>query len=67
MFDILNKYKNTGYFDFLQGDNLNQKINATESPVIYLIYILKNGNIDLVYIGKSGTLNQDGSFKKDKC
>jgi hypothetical protein len=31
---------------------------------VYYIYRLAKGRVDLVYIGKSGTIQQDGKFKK---
>ena len=64
MFDDLSKYERHGHFFFKKGDSL-----ATASkgvPLlqgIYYIMRLAGGRVDLVYIGKSGTIGQDGSFK----
>ena len=37
--------------------------DVPELPGIYYIFRLAKGKIDLVYIGKSGTINQSGIFK----
>jgi len=34
-----------------------------DQPGVYYIMRLAKGKIDLVYIGKSGTINQSGTFK----
>src|SRR5688572_23290583 len=64
MFDDLKKYKNKGHFFFNSCDNLAAV--AKDVPGLQgILYIMKfsAGNIDLVYIGKSGTMQQNGSFK----
>lgn len=64
MFDELKKYKNTGHFFFKNGDSLlDVSRNVPELPGIYYILRLAKGKIDLVYIGKSGPIQQDGTFK----
>jgi hypothetical protein len=63
MFDELNAYKDNGHFFFRTGDLLSRVCNAPEKPGVYLIYQLQKGKVDLVYIGASGTMNQNGSFK----
>ena len=65
MFDELNKYKNQGHFFFSPGNNLNEaSAEVPNLPGIYVIYRLARGRVELVYIGKSGTLEQNGDFKK---
>gem|GEM_PF-488285 len=65
MFDETKKYKNSGHFFFKKGDNLLAvSKDVPELPGVYYIVKLARGKISLVYIGKSGTINQDGAFKE---
>jgi|SRR5690554_166515 len=64
MFDELNKYQNTGHFFFEKGSMLSQVTKEVPNlPGVYYILRLARGKIDLVYIGKSGTIEQNGTFK----
>ena len=64
MFDETNKYKSNGHFFFKKGDDLfASSKDVPELPGVYYIVKLARGKIDLVYIGKSGTINQCGDFK----
>ena len=63
MFDELTKYKNNGHFFFERGQTLSQVCNAPEKAGVYYILQLRKGKIQLVYIGASGTINQNGQFK----
>lgn len=64
MFDETKKYRNNGHFFFSKGDQLSEVSNGVpESPGIYYILRLARGKVELVYIGKSGTMQQDGTFK----
>ena len=64
MFDETNKYKNRGHFFFKKGDNLlTASKDVPELPGVYYIVKLARGKIELVYIGKSGTINQGGDFQ----
>ena len=63
MFDELNKYKKTDHFFFKPVDNLGQVCNApTDKSGVYIIYALKGGQIELIYIGRSGEVKQDGTL-----
>ncbi len=63
MFDELTKYKQNGHFFFKSGDCLKQVcIVSTDKRGIYLVYALKEGKIELVYIGCSGKVQKDGSM-----
>lgn len=63
MFDELTKYKQTDHFFFKSGDSLRQVYNApTDKSGIYIVYALKNGKIELIYIGRSGKIEKDGSM-----
>ena len=65
MFDETKKYKNRGHFFFKKGDRLTDvSKEVPELPGVYYILRLARGNIDLVYIGKSGTITQSGMFKE---
>ncbi|KIA89587.1 hypothetical protein [Kaistella jeonii] len=64
MFDELEKYKENGHFFFQKGDNLkNVSKNVPDKPGVYYFLRLRKGKIDLVYIGKSGTMMQNGLFR----
>ncbi len=64
MFDELNKYQNNDHFFFQKGDVLSTQSKAVPNlPGVYYIIRLANGKVDLVYIGKSGTMLQNGTFK----
>lgn len=63
MFDELNKYKQNDHFFFKRTDNLGQVCNApTDKSGVYIVYALKNGRIELIYIGCSGKVNKDGTI-----
>ena len=60
MFDELSKYKQNDHFFFKPNDNLEQACNApVNKGGLYIIYALKNGRIELVYIGYSGEVKPD--------
>lgn len=63
MFDELNKYKHKNHFFFTADDNLLSACNApTDKAGIYIVYALKKGKIDLIYLGCSGKIKGDGSL-----
>jgi hypothetical protein len=65
MFTETNKYKNCGHVFFQKGDKLSDISNQVpEMPGVYYILRLAKGRIDLVYIDKSGTITQSGTFKE---
>jgi hypothetical protein len=64
MFDELRIYKNNGHFFLKPGKKLSDICNAPEKPGVYIIYQLRKGKVELVYIGASGTINQKGKFSK---
>ncbi len=64
MFDETNKYKNNGHFFFKKGDMLSvASIDVPNLPGVYYIIKLVKERVELVYIGKSGIINQNGEFK----
>jgi len=65
MFDEVSKYKNNGHFFFRDGDNLAMASKQVpDLPGVYCIFRLSRGLINLVYIGKAGTVTRDGNFKE---
>ena len=63
MFDELTKYKHTDHFFFKSTDSLKDECNApTDKSGLYVVYALKQGNIELIYIGSSGKLEADGTM-----
>ncbi len=64
MFDALTKYINNDHFFFSASNNLEEVCNAPKfNGGVYLVYALKNGKIELVYIGSSGKMRQNGELK----
>ena len=64
MFQELDKYKNKGHFFYTKDDLLSeQSKDVPNLPGVYLVYRLAGGKIDIVYIGKSGTIQQNGKPK----
>lgn len=64
MFDELNKYRINGHFFFSKGDALAEaSTDVPDAPGVYYILRLSKGHVDLVYIGKSGTVRQDSTFR----
>ena len=65
MFGETGKYKNWGHFFLNKGGNLTiQSKDVPPLAGVYYVCRLAKGQIDLVYIGKSGTVLQNGQFKK---
>jgi hypothetical protein len=63
MFDELTKYKHSNHFFFKPSDNLRERCNApTDKSGVYVIYSLKGGHVELIYIGCSGKVEKDGSL-----
>jgi hypothetical protein len=63
MFDELTKYKHTNHFFYSPLDKLSKVCNAPANKSgVYIIYALKGGQIELIYIGRSGELKSDGSL-----
>ena len=67
MFEELDKYESSGHFFYERRDNLREICNAPKSGIgIYLVYALKNGKIELFYVGCTGKISQDGMIKTRK-
>lgn len=64
MFDELEKYESNGHFFFSVHDELGKVCDAPKNGLgVYIVYALKNGKIELIYIGSSGKVYQNGSKK----
>ena len=64
MFDELAKYKNNNHFVFTANEELENVCNAPEKKSgVYIVYELKNGKVELVYIGSSGKVQNNGNIK----
>jgi len=63
MFDELTKYTHNDHFFFVSTDRLIEKCNApTDKSGVYIVYALAKGKIELIYIGRSGKKERDGSI-----
>lgn len=63
MFDELTKYQQNDHFFFKSTDNLKDVCNApTDKSGVYLVYALRLGKIELIYIGRSGKIEDDGTM-----
>ncbi len=67
MFDILNPYESNDHFFYSANQNLKDVCNAPKKGVgVFLVYELKDGRINLVYVGASGKINQNGKLQIPK-
>lgn len=64
MFDELSKYHKCDHFFFTPDSELEKVCNAPlDSCGVYLVYELKEGRVNLVYVGSTGKVQNDGSIK----
>ena len=64
MFDELDKYKSNDHFFFTKNVELKEVCNAPKNGIgIYLVYALKEGGIELIYVGSSGKILHFGEMK----
>jgi excinuclease UvrABC nuclease subunit len=54
----------SGDFELKQGEDIRKILKEKNVPNEYGIYIIYNDKNEIIYIGKAGTVNNDGSFKK---
>lgn len=63
MFDILDKYKVQDHFFLKPEQDLQTECNApADKEGVFVVYALKRGRIELIYIGHSGKIQKDGTF-----
>jgi hypothetical protein len=67
---FLSFIKSIKTIEFKPGDKINKKLLSLYSTkdqkkvkAVYLIYGIKNAKKELIYIGKAGSVKNDGSFK----
>ena len=65
LFDqLLQEYKNKGTFSFRAGDKLGDKCNAPKNKSgIYVVYAVLGNEERIVYVGSSGSMQNDGQIK----
>lgn len=64
MFEELDKYKSNGHFFFSENEELKSVCNAPINGIgVYVVYALKGGKIEPIYIGSSGKILQSGKKK----
>lgn len=64
MFTETKKYTCNGQFVFRNGDLLSEvSIGVPDKPGVYYFIGKREGVEELVYIGKSGTMQQHGEFR----
>lgn len=64
MFDELRMYKNEDHFFLKKGDLLSvASKDVPDMPGVYYVIKLAQDRIELVYIGKSGMINEDDPTK----
>ena len=67
MNNILSKYQTSGHFFFNIEDELKKVCNAPEDKSgVYIIYSVVKDKEDIIYIGASGKMKQDGKISHRK-
>lgn len=67
MFEELTKYRYNNYFFFTENEELEKICNAPRNRSgVYIVYEIKNGRKELVYIGSSGKVQNNGKIKHRK-
>lgn len=63
MLSHLKKYTQNNHFFFKPCNSLQEVCNApTDKSGVYVVYALKRGRKELIYIGRSGKLKKDGTM-----
>jgi len=64
MYKELTKFKTNNSFSFTADDSLEQICNATENGSgIFLVYDASNEEKELIMVGSTGTVQNDGTLK----
>lgn len=66
MYKELKKIKTTNSFSFTSNDSLEEVCNAPETSGIFLVYDVKGQEKELIMVGSTGTIQNDGTLKS-KC
>lgn len=65
MFQELEKYENNNHFTFTKEDSLEEVCNAPlNGSGVYLVYSVIGEVKELIMVGSSGTVQNDGSLKQ---
>lgn len=59
------RFREHGSFQLLPGQSIDRVVSANrvpDKPGVYVIHAITDP-VQLVYVGKAGTLNNDGSWK----
>ena len=58
----IEKYKSNGHFFFMTKNELSVVCNAPKKGLgVFIVYALKDGRIELIYVGAGGKINQNGT------
>jgi hypothetical protein len=63
MYKELKKIKTTNSFSFTTNDNLEEICNAPETSGIFLVFDTKEAVKELIMVGSTGTIQNDGTLK----
>jgi hypothetical protein len=63
MYKELKKIKTTKSFSFTINDSLEEVCNAPETSGIFLVYDVKGEEKELIMVGSTGTIQNDGTLK----
>ncbi len=64
MYKELKKFKNQNSFSFTQNDNLETICNTSENVSgVFLVYDVKEDEKELIMVGSTGTIQNDGTLK----
>lgn len=65
--DYADRFPSQGSFELRKGERVVSRAGGVpEEPGVYLIYGLRKGAKELLYVGKAGTLQNNGTFKDQK-
>jgi hypothetical protein len=64
MYKEVSKFKNSGSFQFSSNDDLELVCNApNEASGVFLVYAIQEDNKELIMVGSTGTVQNDGTLK----
>lgn len=64
MYKEVSKFKNSGSFQFSSNDDLEVVCNApNDASGVFLVYALQEENRELIMVGSTGTVQNDGTLK----
>ncbi len=64
MYKELKKFKNQNSFSFTQNDDLEKVCNTSENiSGVFLVYDVKEDVKELIMVGSTGTIQNDGTLK----